>query len=376
MHRCVMAGNKTFHKQIKQKLLGSIVSKCINENKESDKSAEELKHNALFLIKTWSTQYPFISGVPSEFYKAFEKLQKAKAKFPDSYIDPKIITKKIVQPEPKPAPQKKTVAREETKKTPHKKTVLGPSDAHVLPDSEKLIEEIGKSMDTWMKDRQLFTDYQIKLRATQKKISDEVLAGNKDSQLLAIMNIANDLPRLMMRAKRDDMTAKLKVIELCSTVEHGLNKEAITSIKTEDQSFEGSILSKPEPAPKAGPVIKDSKRISPKRIGNSESPEDEETKSDRKEFQTNQPFSLTFDTHPPAGNEWFTNIPAVGAAPANFWESPASFGLKGISLASHNLVEPCQEKPKDLPAENNSERKGIPDKSVIRFLKKSIGRRA
>ncbi len=391
-----MKGNKAFLAQISQKFIGSVINSATHEGKGD--GASELKQNVLYLIKLWGSQYTFVNGAPSEFFKAFDKLQKARVRFPESLVSPEaLLTKHHTDPR-SPNPRKqvsptspgpsKTKTRPvlgsssskkhsvaptrrvpvpitklgietrsprgeqraerghgsgELKTTPHRDVPsMFLSDAEktkrpALSTARELLSRLKRSMDLWSHEKSAFAEMEQNVKRLITRVGDERLAGHREPELLALGDALKEIPTLMMRGVKDDMKAKLRLLDICTAAENGeLVRLGPVPPPSARHVHKAEAKTRQEPAPRTKASMKDSKKISPKRIGKGESPPEEPSSHSPPKMLPAQESVPAFEFPRPQDNtqtsnsEWFTNTPAIHSTvpTGNLWGEMPSFGTK------------------------------------------------
>ena len=334
-----MSGSKPFLSFISPKLVSTILSKAIHDDKES---SSELKQNALYVLYEWSSKYTFINGVPSEFYKATEKLKKSKLKPVKGYIDPLIYSKKFESAAPPPPPPSKALPRRK----------LSREWKEVVADAKAIISKVCKRIDYWIKDKTESAELESEVKTVQKRIAEEVLSGNKEKEVILLSSSLRELPSLMAKLKKDDMKAKLKLMEIYNAID-GSKATLMQSpaIIGRDTPKKDDVAIGAGPAalstPTSRPTINDSIKVSQKKLESNESPQEEDIRiSDKRETETGAFKGLSVI---PAGkNEWFSNVPS-----SDVWGNALSFGPNEIKFPEKKHqpttqpVEPVTEEIKD-----------------------------
>jgi len=341
---CMNTKNEVFVQTVNnRKIISLIMEKIILDPKFSN---AELQQNAIFLINSWAKEYTFIKGKVSEFHKSFEKIKKLKLKIPTNYIDPHIYTKKFEKPVVKSTKNTSELSRE-------------------------IIIKICKRLDFWVRDKNEYGTIENEAKIMQKKVAEEILAGktSQEKNLPYFASVFKEIPNLMSKICKDDMKAKLKLMEIYNTLlgnKNQINNSGKTSpralipevipapVKTKisnPSSRKNSEHNSSIMTPTSHQLAKESAKVTQKILADNESPQAEEIKSDKTNKNNGIAHGIELkkieEKPKNTNNEWFMDAPKND----DIWgaNNNKKDNLFENSIKKTKIDDPIVEKTQKLP---------------------------
>jgi len=192
-----MADNKVFIESVSNDFMNVILNKTVHDTRLMDSS--ELKQNALYYIHAWGTTYKTINDKPSVFSIALNKIKRLHIEIPRKFIDPMSLIRRM---------RKNSKGKE---KLLNKKSLV--------LEAKDLIMQIYTQTKDWIKNSEEIENLESRLGSIHKQLLEQMLIGNKEKDLELVLNIIKEIPILIPKVRKNDIQAKVKLAEMCKTVE-------------------------------------------------------------------------------------------------------------------------------------------------------------